>query len=299
MEAKIKKTMMETILRREKLRKISKIERLIKSPFRTLPYYVLASFAKIKPFTIQFKTLWGDTLTSDLPNGNTFLYYGCAEANLTNFFLKNIKEAEIFIDGGANIGFYSLLVARLAERGQVHSFEPTPSTFQILEKNVGKIKNIKLNRLALLDKKTEIEFTDYGVGYNAFNSIHTRNGDIKEIQGRDKKIRVYTTTLDDYCKENAIIPTFIKLDLEGSEYFAIRGAERILREYKPTLSIEVAGDKEWIEYIGKTDEFLKNISYESFSIETDGTLKAHALEDSYRYDNLIYIHKENTGKYLK
>ncbi len=268
------------------------------SPFRTLPYYAIAAVAKIRPFVLSFKTLWGDTLTCDLPNGNTFLYYGNPEANLTNFLIKNVRTDEVFLDGGANIGFYSLLVARLATNGEVHSFEPTPSTFTLLEKNLSNISSVTLNNVALFDKETEIDFTDYGLGYNAFNSIHLRDSGIKELEGKDRKIRVHALTLDSYCETRDIVPTFIKLDLEGSEYFAILGAKNVLEKYRPTLSIEVAGDKEWSEYIQKTDVLLKELSYESFSITTDGQLERHDLQKSYAYDNLIYIHPQNSNKYI-
>jgi FkbM family methyltransferase len=298
MEYKVKKKIIDTILRREKLRHVSKIKRLILSPLRTIPYYGIAAVAKIRPFVLSFKTLWGDTITCDLPNGNTFLYYGNAEANLTNFLIKNIAPDEVFLDGGANIGFYSLLAARLATNGQVHSFEPTPSTFTLLQKNLDGLSGVTLNNVALLDKETEIDFTDYGIGYNAFNSIHLRDSDIKELEGKDRKIRVPATTLDTYCKKHGIAPTFIKLDLEGSEYFAILGAKKTLESHRPTLSLEVAGDKEWSEYIQKTDTLLKELSYESFSIATDGQLERHDLQKSYAYDNLIYIHSQNTNKYI-
>ncbi|MEY2701668.1 MAG: FkbM Family Methyltransferase [Bacteroidota bacterium] len=293
-----KEYLIALILKREKYRKISKIKRLLKSPFRTFPYYILAYMSHIKPFILTFKTLWGDKITADLPNGNTFLYYGYPEANLTNFFIKNIKEDEIFIDGGANIGFYSLLINHLAPKGHIHSFEPTPSTFSLLIKNTRDKKNIFTNRKALFDKKDTIEFIDYGIGYNAFNSIHASSEKLDVLIGRGKKIKVDTIKLDDYCIENNVKPTFIKLDLEGSELYALEGCKNILMECKPALSIEVAGGDTWSEFTYKTDLFLKDLSYLPFSIEDNGLLKEHKTVTYYQYENLIYIHKDKVKLYI-
>ncbi|MCK9273183.1 FkbM family methyltransferase [Candidatus Gracilibacteria bacterium] len=276
---------------------MSKKERLFKKFLKTFPYYILATAAKIKPFTIKFKTLWGDNMYGDLPNANTFIYYGCAEANLTNFIIRNLKENEIFIDGGANIGFYSLLSSALVgEKGSVHSFEPTPKTFKLLKKNSLQKKNIKINQLAILDKETEIDFIDYGIGYNAFNSINKRLN-IKEIEGLEQKIRVQTTTIDTYCEVENIKPNFIKLDLEGSEYLALEGSVKVLKEIRPILSIEVAGDKEWINNIKIVNNTLQKNNYLPFLIKNNGYLEKHTVENSYKYDNLIYIPKEKINKY--
>lgn len=288
----------EKIIKRETLKDISKLKRLLKDPLRTAPYYLLASLARIKPFIVRFKTLWGDTMTGDLPNANTFIYYGYAEANLTNFIIKNLKENNTFIDGGANIGFYTLLAAKLVgNKGQVHSFEPTPKTFQILKHNTTFKKNVEINKLALLDREGEVEFIDYGIGYNAFNSINKRLN-IKEILGRECRIKIKTTTIDSYCGRKNISPDFIKLDLEGSEYSALLGSENTIRDRRPIISIEVAGGKEWIDNIRKVNTLLKRYNYSAFSIKIDGSLNTHGnLESSYTYDNLIYIPEEKIDRY--
>ena len=56
--------------------------------------------------------------------------------------------------------------------GYVHCFEPTPSTFSILESNVSKIENIFINQKAILDENSEIKLNDYGLTSSAFNSIN-------------------------------------------------------------------------------------------------------------------------------
>jgi FkbM family methyltransferase len=281
------------ILENEELKKISKVKRIFTNPIKTIPYYFIAAATKIHPFVMSFKTLWGDKITSDMPNGNTFLYFGYPEANLTNYFIKNIQEGDVFIDGGANIGFYSMLASNLVgSTGRIFSFEPTPSTFRLLIKNTHNYSNVELNNSALFNEKKELDFIDYGLGYNSFNSIYKRKN-IKEIDNRDHKIKIQAVTLDDFCSSQNIKPDFIKLDLEGSERFAIQGAINTIKENTPVISLEVAGDDEWSDNIKIADKLLKDIGYKSFAINTNGDLIEHELEYSYNYDNLIYKHDNN------
>ena len=86
-----KEKIIEKITEREKLRPLSRGERLIKVPVRTFFYYILAVLGHIKPYKLTFQTLWGTRMTSYLPEGNTFYYYGYCEANLTNFLLRFLK----------------------------------------------------------------------------------------------------------------------------------------------------------------------------------------------------------------
>ncbi len=281
-----------TIEQHEKLKMLSKIKRLCLHPFKTLPYYILACMAKIKPFTISFKTLWGDTLTCDLPNGNTFYYFGYPEANLTNYMLKNIKPGHVCIDGGANVGFYSMLLARLVEpHGRVYSFEPTPSTFKLLNINTQQYNNVTIINKALSNDNAPIHFIDYGLGYNSFNSIYYRKN-IKALNKKGTRIRIETCTLDTFCEHNNIKPNFLKLDLEGSEYYALEGAVTTIKKYRPDISLEVAGDSEWIDNINKCDRLLRSLGYVPFSIKNDGTLHTHSLQNNYHYDNLIYKYSQ-------
>jgi FkbM family methyltransferase len=281
------------IINIEKLRNKNKLERFLYKPFKTFFYYILASMARIRPFNIKFKTLWGDKMYADLPNGNTFFYYGYPEANLTNYLINNIKTDTVFIDGGANLGFYSMLVSKLVDnKTTIHAFEPTPSTFKKLKLNTNN-KNIKLNNCALLDTEKKINFIDYGLGYNSFNSIFKRDVNfVKALNKRGSEIEVVSTTLDLYCEKNKIIPSFIKLDLEGSEYYAIQGSIKTITKYKPDISLEVAGDDEWSENIHKSDYILKELGYKSFKINLDGSIESHDLKDKYSYDNLIYKHTD-------
>ena len=281
------------ILKRYELYKLqsSRLRRILKDPLRTIPYFIMIWIAYKIPYKVRYVTLWGDKMSFYLPEGNAIYYYGFFEANLTNFFINFIKEGDIFFDIGAHVGFYSVLNNTLVgTKGQSHSFEPTPRTFSSLKENMSGRENAFINNCAVMDSETEIEFIDYGPKYSAFNTFKDRNSGEMAFLSKPEKIKVKTVSLDHYCAQNKVSPTLIKIDAEGAEHIILKAMERILKEDKPILSIEVAGGEEWKENCHLSIDFLKNHGYEAFEIDTDGYLTPHTTQDSYSYDNLIFVH---------
>lgn len=295
-----KNKLIETIVSRESLRNLSRLERLIKDPVRTIPFYFLATISHLKPFKISFHTLWGKDISSYLPDGNTFYYYGFCEANLTNFLLRFLKRGDFFVDIGAHIGFYSMLSSELVgEVGRVFSFEPTPRTFDFLKKNSESLKNVKLFNIALSNKNKEIIFSDYGPGYGAFNSGHKDGAAL--LNKTPKVISIKTETLDNILKEKNIIPDIIKLDAEGLEYDILQGMKSLFSaEKRPLITLEVAGGSKWKENYHKSINFLLENNYEVWEMKINGYISRHKIKETYEYDNLLFIPKEKveTLKYL-
>jgi FkbM family methyltransferase len=286
--------LVEVISEREILRPLSRLARLARKPIRTLPFYILATLGHIKPFLISFKTLWGTNMTCYLPEGNTFFYYGYCEANLTNFLLRYIKQDSVCIDVGAHVGFYSMLLSELVgPRGAVHSFEPTPWTFKLLEKNTTNLKNVTLNNKALSDTARTLSFADYGPGYGAYNTAHKDGAQLSSHTATT--VKVASLPLDTYCRENNLVPDFIKIDSEGFEFEVLSGAEHLLDQVRPLISIEVAGGSAWAENSQQSFLLLMKKDYQPYEISTTGLLSVHKFLDSYKYDNLIFVPKEKVS----
>lgn len=272
----------------------SRMRRLLKNPIRTIPYYIVNIISKIRPFKIGYTTLWGDRMCFFLPEGGAILYYGFFEPNLTIFFINFLKKGDVFFDVGAHVGYYSLLASNLVEQeGYVHSFEPTPRTFQTLKENAGPKTNITVNNRAVMATETEIEFTDYGPRYSAFNSFQKRTGEEMSILPTPERIQVKTVSLDHYCSEKNITPTLIKIDAEGAEHIILQAMENILTRKKSIVTIEVAGGEEWGENCHKSISFLQQKGYLGFEINLNGHLTPHVERTTYVYDNLVFVHKDN------
>ncbi|OGG85492.1 hypothetical protein A2392_03330 [Candidatus Kaiserbacteria bacterium RIFOXYB1_FULL_46_14] len=271
----------------------SRLKRLLKDPFRTLPAYILQAIAYHHPFKIKKKTLWGVPMTYYLPEGYAIYYYGFFEANLTNFFINFLKKGDVFFDIGAHVGYYTMLARELVgETGSVHSFEPTPRTFSSLLENIKDFKNVTANNAAVFNEETEIEFVDYGPKYSAFNSYKKRNGEDMEFLGEPEVVLAKTISLDNYCREGSIRPTLVKIDAEGAEYMILQAMTDIIANVRPIITIEVAGDEEWKDNCVKSIKLLQSNGYECFESTLEGQLKTHRPQATYTYENLIFVHKD-------
>lgn len=144
--------------------------------------------------------------------------------------LKKIAKLnpKVIIDGGANIGDYSLLASDLNSECQIYSFEPVSSTFQILNENVKNYKNIHPVRKGFYSENCSKEI-------NVFNS--NEHASIIEIQGlnyrSNEKQIIELIRGDDFMKNNQIDSIdLLKLDIEGAEYDALLGFENNIRNGK-------------------------------------------------------------------
>lgn len=135
--------------------------------------------------------------------------------------LKKIVKfgPSVIMDGGANIGGYSLLINQLSPIPRVFSFEPVKSTFNKLKKNVAACKNIFPVEKGLYKENCTKEI-------NIFAS--DTHSSIYDIQGlhyeSSEKQTIELVSGDDFMKANNISEIdFLKIDIEGSEYDAILG----------------------------------------------------------------------------
>ncbi len=158
-------------------------------------------------------------------------YSGVYDAHLTRLCKLLLRSGDTVIDGGANIGYMSLLAAKcVGKYGCVHAFEPVPPTFEILQKNIqlNNFSNIRPNRLALAQKAGALCFAlpvDACTG-KTLDRLATL------AQLRDGlRFEVPACTLDEYAASSAITSIrLLKLDLEGGEVGAIAGMRQLLSE---------------------------------------------------------------------
>ena len=239
------------------------------------------------------RTFWGGQMIVVLPEqvSLTIYRYGFLEYDLSRVFLDYLKPGMTFFDVGAHFGYFTCLASHLVgPTGQVHSFEPTRSTFEILGENAGSRTNVKTNNVAAYSKPTTIQFNDFGVAYSAFNSL--AGARLEESQRAKLKPNVYDVkgiTLDDYVRETGTKPAAIKIDAESAEFDILMGMDRVLTEIKPAISIEV-GDYalDGVAGSSKVVQHLIGKGYQPHEWR-DGSLKRHAPQSSYGYANLLFL----------
>jgi tRNA1(Val) A37 N6-methylase TrmN6 len=85
---------------------------------------------------------------------------GFYEPEIALLFSNIVKDDSICIDVGANIGAISVMMAALAKKGEVHSFEPIPENFHYLETNIkdSNLMNCRLNNIGLFSTEKTLRF---------------------------------------------------------------------------------------------------------------------------------------------
>ena len=161
---------------------------------------------------------------------NVNLKEGQEKFDEDTFEKVRLHKDDIVIDCGANIGMFSAVAA--AKGCKVYAFEPAPAQIEYLEKT----QKLYADKIEIVPKA----IADY-VGTAKFNICPGYNGGdslINEFSGQDETIEVEVVTLDEFVKEKDIEKiAFIKADLEAAERMMLRGAEMVLKEHQPILSL--------------------------------------------------------------
>ena len=90
--------------------------------------------------------------------------YGVYETELTEAFLHLVHPGQVVLDIGMHLGYYTTLFAVLVGKcGQVHAFEPTPSTRQIAEHNTKRFPQVQVHPVAVWSSAGTLRLRDYGL----------------------------------------------------------------------------------------------------------------------------------------
>lgn len=214
-----------------------------------------------------------------------------------------IKPGMTVIDIGANIGYFTLLFAKLVgNHGHVIAIEPEPDNFLYLQQNVtiNRCQNVKLLPVALADR---VGTMDLWVG----KTSQTTASFIKEnvlYEDQINRVVVATQTLDKILQDMAITQVdFIKLDIQGFEEVALRGAEQLLQRTHAAIIMEL-----WpygIQKSGRSIDSLLSLitqyQYECYRLidGAKGELKpchwaellSLSSQDARFYFNLVFLKK--------
>ena len=191
----------------------------------------------------------------------------------TNYISRAAGKDWVCFDIGANIGYYSLLFASLSKEIRVHSFEPQPLCYHLLNSSIllNDFGNIKLNNFALSNHKGVSEFS---ISQKCESSSFVDT----EMSPLDKKIRVEVRKLDDYVKENDIEKIdLMKIDVEGSEKLVLEGSKDVLSDEKlrPGMILIELYDPNLTHYDTSVDEvtgLLCSYGYSASIVSKNGLI---------------------------
>ncbi len=167
------------------------------------------------------------------------LYFtGTYEAGTLGVIGKCLREEDVFIDVGANIGLMSIFSSRaVGNKGKVYSFEPVLETFSILKKNIeiNEISNIEVFNIGVGDRKgRSFIYTNPSAGKGSSSFIRPAD------QNESKEYETIVETLDEFLISHRVANIrMLKIDVEGWELHVLRGSESLLRSPQaPIICIE-------------------------------------------------------------
>ena len=190
--------------------------------------------------------------------------FGCPEPEVVHLMTRVLRPGDFAIDGGANIGFFTIVMAKLVDlNGIVLAVEPG-------ENNLPKLRdNLKLNKLTNFEicnrplwntaDDVTLHYSEHG-GLNSLSAYQPMMGK-KIIQGIT--LNTWHTT-----------PRLIKLDIEGAEEHALRGAQKHLVNGVPFIVCEL--NLPALRGLGSSQEslrkFMREWGYSTFILFRDGQL---------------------------
>jgi FkbM family methyltransferase len=206
-------------------------------------------------------------------------------------FKSFIAKSKVFVDVGANIGYFSLAAKALNPRLQVFAFEPLPGNAENLRRNIelNHFKQIEVIEECLSDQAGTTEFMvppgdECGWGRIAYRDLFS-----------GQKISRPMTTLDQFYTGRNLPIDLLKVDVEGFEMNVFKGAKKVLSELKPVICFEA--NEPCLKDVGTSSQelfdFLKSHGYKTHSINPNGTLTpATTPLPNYRCGNYFAVPKK-------
>jgi FkbM family methyltransferase len=186
----------------------------------------------------------GKGLRIDVGSSAAAYVLGAFKPDLQQFMEANLEQGSVFYDVGANVGFFSLLAARLAgPEGRVISFEPIDENVSKLSENVrrNQFGNVRIFPIALGAGNGERTFQlSESPTWGKFKGVaqEVPNKYVRDISVRVRRLDSLVSV------ERLPPPDFIKIDVEGAELEVIDGARETLLRHSPILMIELHGTNE-------------------------------------------------------
>jgi FkbM family methyltransferase len=194
----------------------------------------------------------------------TWYYWGYEryEPGVARLLTRLARERRVIVEAGANIGYYTLLMAAAQpENGVIHAFEPRPEVFARLAENVAlnRTASVRLNQAAVSDTEGEATLYLPDSGNREMASLD------RGFAPTTRSVQVQTIRLDRYCAVHAAAVDLVKLDVEGSEVRALEGLGAVVAERWPDIVCEVLP-----QYEAPLNRLIAATPYRRFLIAPDG-----------------------------
>lgn len=200
---------------------------------------------RLKPLFAKWLAPEGGGLQSVLPGGEIVLVspeYRHMTWNRDEYhaFRGAVRTGDVVLEAGANVGAYTMLFAQWAgASGRVFAFEPDPIAYAGLQNHIalnGMIDRVTPVAAAVGDGKAANLRFAIGDSSGCSRLVHPGEDDaVNPTHMRD----VRAVSIDQFCAEHRLTPSVIKVDVEGAELAALRGARSTVAGAGPDLQLFV------------------------------------------------------------
>ena len=207
------------------------------------------------------------------------------EGDYSRMLIHAVSKCRVFFDVGANAGYYSLICGTLNPEAQIYSFEPIPQTYMKLLRNIAlnSCVNVMPCSFGLSDKE--------GTQEMFFDAKETGAGSLRNIRGNAPvRETAKFMRLDDFTEKYGVVPDVMKIDVEGSELFVLKGGIRTLTGHSPVIFIEVL--RKWCRAFGHeaSDVFglLHELGYTGHVVRGTGLEVIDSITENTEDTNFVF-----------
>lgn len=216
-----------------------------------------------------------------------FRQYESDELRLLERFAKGRR---CFLDIGANAGFYSMGMAKAFPDLEIHAFEPVPTTFEQLRRNLmlNGTSKVQAHHTGLADVAGELTFYFDATVSGASSSAPLGDG------FDTTTVACPVTTLDEFVTRHSLRPDLIKCDVEGGELKTFLGARNTLAEHRPVVFTEML--RKWAArfhyHPNDLIAFFATLDYVFYRIESGALTPMPHMTDDTVGTNFFFIPRD-------
>lgn len=246
-------------------------------------------------FTINSKGM-SILITCDKNDANSlpmsYLNFTEYENEEVEMILKLIKPQDVVFDIGANIGWYTINILLKNAETIVYSFEPIPSSYQYLTKNLALNgqKTDKTYNIGFSDENKKVKFY-----FDTKCAMASSMADLREDKNT-VAIECKVKRMDDFVSSSLPLKKidFIKCDVEGAELLVFKGAIQTIKRYKPIVFSEML--RKWSAkfnyHPNEIISLFKDIEYRCFTAKNERLTEFFKVDDLTIETNFFFLHSE-------
>lgn len=168
------------------------------------------------------------------------MHHGVFEHRTVKLLRTLLEPGDVVVDVGGNIGWFSLIAASLVgPSGHVHALEPLPANIRRFRDNIAEndFDNVTIHEMGAGDVEGHVDIHSFESGDDERHMLAS----LRPVMAGGRKIACRVGRLDDELRDVASC-RLMKLDIEGAEVMAVRGATEFIATRKPHLIVEFNAD---------------------------------------------------------